>query len=776
MSIIAPISVTNALQNIIVHIVGLHRPPASWKHDEYMLGVQIYHGTRFIGEPMVTHCSNSTDGFYPRLTFNTWMNFEDVPVCTLPRESRLVFVVYGCVKEPVDGGQSSNDSSQGNENRVTKIELCWSSIQFFDFERKMIQGTYLLSLWPPSADKYFCPSPSRGTHPLGDYCPILSIEIPSYGCGQLVFPEIELNGAELPMMDFESLDNNLQEELLDTIDQGFTNTKLDKREVLWEKRHYLHSFPKALPKVLNAAHTWDYASLSNLHTLLQSWTPLEPLEAIELLLPRYPDTFVRAQAVKWISKMSHDELIDYLPQLLQALKHDCYEASALSCFLLGRALDSPRVAHYLYWLLVQNLPGDCPQNTTDINPNYDDDYVLQSRYHRRNQLILRALLAICGEKLAGRFLAQNIMCKALDDVARSVKIAKESLKLPILRQNIENVHQILLENPTSLPLTPSLEVTGINSRTCNYFNSNTLPLKINFIGPDNLLIPAIFKLGDDLQQDMLTLQMVRIMDKMWLKEGLDLKMVTFQCIPTGDKKGMIEMITNAETLRKIQVEFGLTGSFKDKPIAEWLAKQNASQLEYQRAVDNFTASCAGYSIVTYLLGICDRHNDNIMLKKTGHLFHIDFGKFLGDAQRFGNFKRDRVPFVLSPDMLFVINGQDRPSEKFHNFVDLCCRAFNIVRKHGDLILHMFALMASSGIQGVNGDAVNYVRNALMPSISNPEASASFARMIHVSLKSWFTQFNFFLHNLAQMRFSGDAQDGELLSFIPKTYTLVYIGA
>lgn len=51
---------------------------------------------------------------------------------------------------------------------------------------------------------------------------------------------------------------------------------------------------------------------------------------------------------------------------------------------------------------------------------------------------------------------------------------------------------------------------------------------------------------------------------------------------------MIEMITEAETLRKIQVEWGLTGSFKDKPIAEWLARQNPSQLEYQRAVDNFT--------------------------------------------------------------------------------------------------------------------------------------------------------------------------------------------
>lgn len=44
-------------------------------------------------------------------------------------------------------------------------------------------------------------------------------------------------------------------------------------------------------------------------------------------------------------------------------------------------------------------------------------------------------------------------------------------------------------------------------------------------------------------------------------------------------------------------------------------------------------------------------------------------------------------------MAYVINGGDKPSAKFHYFVDLCCQAFNIVRKHGNLILHLFGLVS-----------------------------------------------------------------------------------
>lgn len=39
---------------------------------------------------------------------------------------------------------------------------------------------------------------------------------------------------------------------------------------------------------------------------------------------------------------------------------------------------------------------------------------------------------------------------------------------------------------------------------------------------------------------------------------------------------------------------------------------------------------------------------------TGNLFHIDFGHILGNRKHFLGVNRERVPFVLTPDFLYVM--------------------------------------------------------------------------------------------------------------------------
>ena len=84
--------------------------------------------------------------------------------------------------------------------------------------------------------------------------------------------------------------------------------------------------------------------------------------------------------------------------------------------------------------------------------------------------------------------------------------------------------------------------------------------------------------------------------------------------------GMIEVVLNTSTIAKIQKKArGAKGAFDKKLLYQWLMDQNTDPESRERAIDNFTRSCAGCCVATYVLGIGDRHSDNIMLKKNGQV-------------------------------------------------------------------------------------------------------------------------------------------------------------
>ena len=716
------------------------------KHRDFYITCEVWFGENILGQ-CKTNRIQISHGLYPRLVFNELLHFEFLPISSLPRESCVYFTLYG-IEIPQSEPSSSSDKEVFKPIAITMLKL-------LDFEEKLTQGSVLLGLWSGDVINQF--ERSAFTTPCLDKgCPLIIIDLPDYG-STITFPQIDMKSSvcSYTKQDLYLLDSLTQTDihLILNADPMQKMTRTDET-LLWDRRHYLYEVPSALPKVLKSSPSWRWSSLHDIYSIVNNWSQLQAIDAMQLLLPAFPDKFVRKSATEWISNLSNDEICDYLPQLIQALRYELHYDSPLIWFLLKKAYSSVRVAHNLYWLLKQNL----------------DDPL----FSYRSRIFLNALLSTCGESLLNLFENQESLLVQLSGASDHLKVTKDSLRLVTLWRDLEPVNDFLKQNKVTLPLSPSVTVAEIDIKSCSYFTSNTLPLRLSFKSDQNYSsnnkIEAIYKVGDDLRQDSLTMQMVKIMDKLWLKEGLDLKIVTFDCIATDVRKGFVQIVKNAETLRKIQTEYGITGSFKDCCIAEWLQKYNTSELEYQQAVDNFTYSLAGYVVATYILGIGDRHNDNIMITTSGHLFHIDFGKYLGDAQMLGTIKRDRTPFILTSDMAYVINGGDKPTKHFQYFIDFCCQAFNIIRRHTNLFLNLFSLMVSSNIPGLSADAVKYIHRTLLPSLTEAEATSAFNKMIGESLSSVSTKFNFFLHNLAQLRFTGDHNDQNMLSFVPKMYS------
>ncbi|XP_042669226.1 phosphatidylinositol 4-phosphate 3-kinase C2 domain-containing subunit alpha isoform X2 [Centrocercus urophasianus] len=735
-----------ATEHLQFTIFAAHRISPDWvsNFEKYYLICSLTHNGKDLFKPVQSKKAGAYKNFFYLIKWDELIIFP-IQISQLPLESVLCLTLFGILN------QSSGSSPDSNKQRKGPEMLGQVSLPLFDFRRLLSCGTKLLQLWTSLHPSHASGMASKKEN-MGRI--VLQVDFPSHAFD--IEYKIPQAAKTTVHHSIEALEKPLRERLLAILSRDNTiGLSKEDKEFLWERRHYCHSHTNSLPKILASAPHWDWASLPEIYSLLQQWPPLSPLAALELLDSKFADQEVRNTAVNWIETLSDDELTDFLPQFVQALKYETYLDSALVKFLLARALGNIRIAHYLYWLLKDTL--------------YDPKFGV------RYEQILGAFLSVCGKGLREELEKQTRLVLLFGMVAEKVKQTSVSGRQTALQSGMERVQSFFLKNKCRLPLNPSLVAKELNIKACSFFSSNAVPLKIALINADPLgeEINVMFKVGEDLRQDMLALQMIKIMDKIWLQEGLDLRMVIFKCLSTGKDRGMVELVPASETLRKIQVEYGVTGSFKDKPLAEWLRKYNPTEEEYEKASENFIYSCAGCCVATYVLGICDRHNDNIMLRNTGHMFHIDFGKFLGHAQMFGSFKRDRAPFVLTSDMAYVINGGEKPTIRFQLFVDLCCQAYNLIRKHANLFLNLLSLMLSSGLPELSGvQDLKYVQDALQPQTTDAEATIFFTRLIESSLGSVATKFNFFIHNLAQLRFSGlPSNDEPILSFSAKTYSL-----
>lgn len=506
-----------------------------------------------------------------------------------------------------------------------------------------------------------------------------------------------------------------------------------EREVIWSYRKQLAFTLRALPKLIASADWRHPEHRDYVHRIVMNSQLLPPEQALQLLDFKFADSIVRSYAVQCLDQCSDTELGLYSLQLIQVLKFEPFHASALESFLVERALHAPlTVGHSLLWHLQAEM--HIPE--------------VQARFG----LLKEAILLGMPLSMRKEFLEQVNFVGQLARIQHAIAASSATnpqQRVAILRQALAELE---LPPKMSLPLSSSMVVKGLVIDSCRVLDSSAFPFWLVFENVDAGADPIIvlFKAGDDLRQDVLTLQMFTYMDSIWKEAGLELQMSIYGCVATGDSCGLIEVVSDSQTTAKIQKEAGgVMGALKKTPIHDWLRRNNAEDAAWKRAKSTFVSTCAAYCVATYVVGLGDRHNDNIMITKHGHLFHIDFAHFLGNVMKFGIYTRERAPFVFTPDFLFVMGGEQ--SELYATFRELCCRCYNLLRTHSNTFISLFAMMLRTGLPQLNSaEDLAYLRRAFSTNLTTKQADQTFKRLIDESLQSKSTQINFTFHILAHL--------------------------
>jgi len=116
--------------------------------------------------------------------------------------------------------------------------------------------------------------------------------------------------------------------------------------------------------------------------------------------------------------------------------------------------------------------------------------------------------------------------------------------------------------------------------------SKKKPLWLTFLDSKGDHFVVMLKVGDDLRQDALIMQLLRVMNDLWRKEHLDMKMNLYDCISTGDERGLLQVVLNSTTVGSILLqmtdeELSLKRS-KNKPVkrGSWQRKFRSAMKAY----------------------------------------------------------------------------------------------------------------------------------------------------------------------------------------------------
>jgi len=679
-----------------------------------------------------------------------WLN-SPTKIKNLPAGARVCFrVVLLRTDEPKDAKEAKRAKKP--------IVVAGVSLPLVDFRRQLISGSMQVHMWPSEAlqtarDKDIAEGEKDPQFLALEARPVGENPERNAGLLHLTFDQYELPVlAKRPCfnnyrarLSEPSADNGLPPSMtpdheqrlkLEVIEMSSPLRALSESDkaLVFRSRDYIQERPRLLTRLVESV---DWTSASQVEearmTLVRSEDAVRTNQAeismLSLLDVKFGDPVVREFAVRQLDRLNDFQLAEVFLQLTQVLKYEPEHDSPLARMLLRRSIKNPlRLGQLFFWMLRSEM------HVHSINDRYG--------------LLIKLYLQRCGphKTSLSRQLFINESLTSIAQAVHNVRPKKAKNYNAFVQKELKKLE---LPSKFSLCHAPRVELTDVVIEKAGVMTSKKLPLRLDFVNADpHARSPyrALFKCGDDLRQDLLTLQVLGVMERMWIEAGGQPRMIPYACASAGDQLGFIEWVTESTTTAWVQTHYGgKYGALKKENMRKHIAHHNKAT-GFETATDDFIASCCSYCVATYVLGIGDRHSDNIMVKENGMLFHIDFGHFLGNFKSKFGVKRERDNFVFTPDFCYVMGGayvnnfgnvvEGDERNLFDKFEKMCGRAYNVLRENKTLLMDLFVLMIPAGMPELTKRSdVAFMDEKLMLQMSPDQAAKHFSKEINNALNT-----------------------------------------
>lgn len=202
---------------------------------------------------------------------------------------------------------------------------------------------------------------------------------------------------------------------------------------------------------------------------------------------------------------------------------------------------------------------------------------------------------------------------------------------------------------------------------------------------------VVVKGGDDLRQEIICMQLIFKMKEIFEQAKLKVFIKPYEIIVLSENSGLLEFVENSisiDQMKKMSDE-------GKRDISKFFTEVFQTEDKLRAAKENFVASLAGSSIMTYVLKLKDRHNGNILLDMDGHIIHIDFGFILGMSP--GGLNFEKSPFKFTKEYLDFIGGK-KANKLYDTFRTLFYQGMAALRdKLDELILILEIMMEDSDL-------------------------------------------------------------------------------